>query len=201
MEPLGIDGAWTISPQIHRDNRGSFLEWYSGGEFTDNLGYRFEVAQVNCAVSRRGAIRGIHFTDVPPGQAKYVMCVSGAAVDVVVDLRIGSPCYGQWATVRLDDQARRGLFVSEGLGHGLMALTPEATVLYMCSSTYSPAREHSVHPLDPALGIAWPSDIKPVLSQKDAHAPGLAEARKAGLLPRYEDCLAFARDRIHAGAG
>jgi len=192
MEPLGIAGAWIVSPRIHQDNRGCFFEWFRGDDFDDALGYQFRLAQINCVVSRRGALRGIHFTDVPPGQAKYVMCASGAVIDVVVDLRVGSPSFGGWELVHLDDQTRRAVFVSEGLGHGFMALTAEATVAYLCSTPYAAAREHGVHLLDPGLGIAWPKGVGVTLSERDADAPSLDEARRAGLLPAYADCTALA---------
>ena len=150
------------------------------------------MAQVNCSVSVRGAIRGIHFSDIPPGQAKYVTCISGAILDVVVDLRVGSPGYGRWAAVPLDAKSRRAVFIAEGLGHAFMTLSDEATAVYLCSTPYAPAREHGVHPLDPDIGIAWPEDVPPILSDKDAAAPSLAAARAAGQLPDYADCLAFA---------
>jgi dTDP-4-dehydrorhamnose 3,5-epimerase len=191
MDPLSIEGAWVVTPPVHSDARGSFLELFRGDELSGVLGYRMEIAQVNCSVSRRGVIRGIHFADVPPGQAKYVSCVSGAILDVVVDLRVGSPGYGRWEAVRLDDGNRRSVLVSEGLGHGFMALSETATAVYLCSTPYAPGREHGVHPLDLALGIAWPAGSEPVLSDKDAAAPSLAEASEAGLLPRYGDCLAY----------
>ncbi len=201
MDPLSIEGAWVITPPIRSDARGIFLEMFSGGQLLDTLGYRLDVAQVNCSVSRRGVIRGIHFADVPPGQAKYVSCVSGAILDVVVDLRVGSPSYGQWEAVRLDDDDRRSLLVSEGLGHAFMALSESATTVYLCSTPYAPAREHGVHPLDPAVGIAWPTGSEPVLSDKDAAAPSLAEAHEAGLLPRYSDCLAYTASLRNRTAG
>jgi dTDP-4-dehydrorhamnose 3,5-epimerase len=191
MEPLGIEGAWTVTPRINRDNRGSFLEWFRHDEFARAAGYQFCLAQVNCSVSRYRTLRGIHFSDVPPGQAKYVMCVSGAVIDVVVDLRVGSPGFGQWEAVRLDDQTRRAVFISEGLGHGFMADSPEATVMYLCSTPYAPGREHGIYPLDPTLGIHWPSGAEPILSEKDAKAPSLHEAQLGGLLPVYEECTAF----------
>jgi dTDP-4-dehydrorhamnose 3,5-epimerase len=142
-------------------------------------------------VSRRGAIRGVHFADVPPGQAKYVSCVRGAIIDVVVDLRVGSPGLGRWEAVRLDDENRRSVFIAEGLGHAFMALTDECTVVYMCSTPYTPGREHGVNPLDPAIGISWPADVKAVLSPKDAASPSLAEALRSSLLPQYLDCAAY----------
>ena len=192
MEPLGIDGAWLFTPRIHHDNRGSFLESFRCTEFAEALGYTFGLAQANCAVSYRGALRGIHFADVPPGQAKYVMCVSGAILDVVVDVRVGSQGYGGWETVRLDDKDRRALFLAEGLGHSFMTLSDQATVVYLCSTPFAPGREHGVHPLDSALGIPWPTDVTPILSEKDAAAPTIHEAQRAGLLPRYADCVAYA---------
>lgn len=142
---MGIDGAWTFTPRIYPDNRGSFHEWFRAAEFAADLGYRFELAQANCSLSQRGVIRGIHYTEVPPGQAKYVVCPSGAILDVVIDLRLGSPTYGRWEAVRLDDQTRRAVFISEGLGHAFAALSPQATVMYLCSTPYAPGVEHGVH--------------------------------------------------------
>ena len=192
MEPLSIDGAWAFTPPIHRDDRGSFHEWFRGDDFTDTLGYPLEIAQGNCSVSRRGVIRGIHFADVPPGQAKYVSCVAGAILDVVVDLRVGSPTYAAWAAIQLDEENHRTVFLSEGLGHSFMALSDQATVLYLCSTPYAPGREHSVDALDPDIAIDWPADVKPILSEKDAAAPSLRDAHSAGILPDYAACLAYA---------
>ena len=132
--------------------RGSFHESFRGDEVAADLGYRFNVAQANWSVSQRGVIRGVHFADVPPGQAKYVSCVRGAIIDVVVDLRVGSPGFGHTEAVRLDDENRRSVYLAEGLGHAFMALTAECTVVYLCSTPYMPGREHGVNPLDPALG-------------------------------------------------
>jgi dTDP-4-dehydrorhamnose 3,5-epimerase len=193
VQSLGIEGAWVYEPRVYDDDRGSFAEAFRGAEFAADLGYRLDVAQVNCSVSRRGVIRGIHYADVPPGQAKYVTCVAGAILDVIVDLRTDSPSFGKWEAVRLDSIARRAVFLAEGLGHAFTALTDGATALYLCSTPYAPGREHGVHPLDPAIGIAWPADEgwAPVLSEKDAAAPMLEEALAAGQLPRYEDCTAY----------
>jgi dTDP-4-dehydrorhamnose 3,5-epimerase len=192
MQPTGIGGSYVFKPHIYPDNRGSFHEWFRADEFARDLGYRLDLAQANCSVSRRGVIRGIHFTDVPPGQAKYVVCASGSVLDVIVDLRVGSPTYRQWEAVALDDQAGQGVFLAEGLGHGFMALSPQATVMYLCSTGYAPGIEHGVHPLDPELGIAWPRDAEVILSEKDAAAPPVSEAERAGLLPLYTDCMDLA---------
>ena len=194
MESLGVEGAWVFTPQVHHDERGSFLETFRGAEFAADLGYKLDVAQVNCSVSRRGVIRGIHYADVPPGQAKFVTCAAGAVLDVVVDLRAGSPGFGKWEAVRLDDADRQAVFLAEGLGHAFMALTDQATVLYLCSTPYAPGREHGVHPLDPAVGIGWPLGLDGdlLLSAKDAAAPSLEEALQAGALPRYDECVSYA---------
>jgi dTDP-4-dehydrorhamnose 3,5-epimerase len=192
VRPLGLQGAWLFTPQIHTDNRGRFLEWFRAADFAAELGYRLEIEQANCSVSRRGVIRGIHFADVPPGQAKYVTCVSGAILDIAVDIRVGSPSYGRWEAVRLDDEARCALFLSEGLGHAFMALSDQAAVLYLCSTSYAPEHEHGINPLDPALGIPWPADAGPLLSDKDSAAPTLGEARHRGILPDYGACVAHA---------
>ncbi|MEU9553952.1 dTDP-4-dehydrorhamnose 3,5-epimerase [Streptomyces fumanus] len=190
MRSLDIAGSWVLEPKVFPDHRGSFHEWYRGPEFREATGYDLSLAQANCSVSRRGVLRGVHFSDVPPGQAKYVTCVRGAVLDVVADLRTGSPTYGRWEAVRLDEENRHAVFLAEGLGHGFMALTDDATVVYLCSTGYAPGREHGVHPLDPDLGIDWPGGIEPVLSEKDAAAPSLAEAERAGLLPSYAACTA-----------
>ncbi|WP_266382769.1 dTDP-4-dehydrorhamnose 3,5-epimerase [Streptomyces canus] len=191
MKPLSIEGAWVHEPSLFPDERGSFHEWFRGADFRSSTGHDLSLAQANCSVSRRGTLRGVHFADVPPSQAKYVKCVRGAVLDAVVDIRVGSPTYGQWELVRLDDETHASVYLSEGLGHAFLALTDDATVVYLCSEGYAPGREHGIHPLDPELGIEWPADVEPLLSDKDAAAPTLAEAATQGLLPRYEDCVAY----------
>lgn len=190
MQQLGIAGAWQVSPAIHTDRRGSFREWFRADEFAAITGYRFSLAQANCSVSHRGVIRGIHFADVPPGQAKYVVCMSGSVLDVIVDVRVGSPTFGRWVAVQLDT-ARRGVFISEGLGHAFISTSAEATVVYLCSEPYSPASERAVNPLDPAIAIDWPANGLTILSDKDRKAPSLAEAQRDGLLPSYPACVEY----------
>ena len=191
IRELGISGAFELTPTLHGDARGTFLEWYRCDELAQATGVNFTLAQANCSVSAAGVLRGIHFADVPPGQAKYVTCAYGAVLDVVVDIRVGSPTYGAWEAVLLDDQRRRAAFLTEGLGHAFMSLRDGSVVQYLCSTTYAPGREHGVHPLDAEVGIAWPTEdpegrpLMPVLSAKDEQAPTLAAAREQGLLPEY----------------
>ncbi|HVE73584.1 MAG TPA: dTDP-4-dehydrorhamnose 3,5-epimerase [Mycobacteriales bacterium] len=191
VTPLRVEGAWSFTPRQFPDPRGLFLEWFRGDVLAETVGHPLEVRQANHSVSSRGTLRGVHFADVPPGQAKYVYCTRGAVLDVVIDLRVGSPTFGASDAVRLDDVDRKGVYLSEGLGHAFLALTDDVNVTYLCSTTYTPAREHAVHPLDRALALPWPSEAEPLLSDKDAAAPTLAEARAAGLLPSYDACQAY----------
>lgn len=144
VNPLGIEGAWEFVPQQHGDARGLFLEWYKVERMEEAVGHPLALKQGNLSVSAAGVVRGIHFADVPPGQAKYVTCVRGAVLDVIVDVRVGSPTFGRWETVRLDDQDRKAVYLSEGLGHGFCALTDDATVTYLCSEGYAPDRKSVV---------------------------------------------------------
>lgn len=187
MKPIGIPGAWLVEPVLHGDARGVFLEWYRSDAQAEQTGHPLHLAQANLSASSRGSVRGIHFADVPPGQAKYVTCAHGAVLDVIVDIRVGSPTFGEWEAVPLDDESRHAVYLSEGLGHAFCALSDQATIVYLCSTSYAPQREHTVHPLDPDLGIDWPVQ-SPILSGRDAAAPGLAEAADAGLLPAWATC-------------
>ncbi len=197
IRELSVPGAFDVTPQVHSDDRGAFLEWFRSDRFVEATGHPFTIAQANASVSAAGTIRGIHFAELPPGQAKWVTCLSGAVVDVVVDIRLGSPTFGRWEAVLLDDADRRGIYLSEGLGHAFMAIQDDSVVSYLCSAPYAPGREHGVHPLDPAIGIEWPTQdragrpLEPILSAKDDRAPSLAEAERQGLLPTYDAALDF----------
>lgn len=188
---LPIEGAWQLTPRQHADERGVFLEWFRHEAMADVIGRPFELRQANLSVSSAGTLRGIHYADVPPGQAKYVTCVSGAVCDVVVDIRVGSPTFGSWTSVILDDIDRRAVYIGEGLGHAFMALADDTVVAYMCTDVYRPANEHGVNPLDPALAITWPAtgrnghELQITTSEKDAAAPTLAAAQASGALPNY----------------
>jgi dTDP-4-dehydrorhamnose 3,5-epimerase len=191
IEAIGIEGAWLCTPRQFPDERGVFLEWFRNDLLTAQTGRRFDVVQANHSISRRGTVRGLHLTDVPPGQAKYVYCPRGAVLDVVVDVRDGSPTYGKHVAVTLDDAGRQGLFIAEGLAHGFCALTETAEITYLVSTTYDPTVEHSINPRDPDIGIPWPEDIgELVMSDKDRAAPTLEQARTAGTLPSYDACRA-----------
>jgi dTDP-4-dehydrorhamnose 3,5-epimerase len=199
IRELSILGAFEVTPQVHADERGAFAEWFRADRFAEATGHRFTLAQANCSVSAAGTIRGIHFAELPPSQAKYVTCVNGAAWDVVVDIRTGSPTFGRWEAVLLDDVERRAVYLGEGLGHAFLALRDNTVVGYLCSEPYAPGREHGINPLDPEIGIRWPTedpDRRPLryrLSAKDEAAPSLADLRAKGLLPDYGEARAFVR--------
>jgi dTDP-4-dehydrorhamnose 3,5-epimerase len=190
VRELAVPGAFEFTPRVFPDDRGLFVSPFSEDAFLKAVGHSLPLAQTNHSRSRRGVVRGLHYSDVPPGQAKYVYCPRGALFDVVVDIRVGSPTFGAWDAVRLDDVEFRAVYVPEGLAHGVMALEDDSVISYLCSTGYNPAREHGLDPLDPALGLPWPADVEAVLSDKDRTAPSLAEAEAAGMLPSYTDCQA-----------
>lgn len=189
---LAVPGAWEITPQQNTDARGTFFEWFTEREFGEMAGRSFDLRQANCSVSAAGVLRGLHFAQLPPGQAKYVTCVRGAVFDVVVDIRVGSPTYGRWDSVLLDDVDRRSTYISEGLAHGFLSLQDHSTVMYLCSTPYAPTREFAISARDPEIGIDWPmahSQLR--LSDRDADAPGLAAVRATGLLPDWASARNF----------
>ncbi|MET9633202.1 dTDP-4-dehydrorhamnose 3,5-epimerase [Lentzea sp. NPDC006480] len=188
---LKIDGAFEFTPRSFPDDRGVFVSPYQEAAFIEAVGHPLRLAQTNHSVSRAGTIRGIHYADVPPSQAKYVYCPRGSLIDVVVDIRVGSPTFGQWEAVLLTASKCNAVYLAEGLGHAMIALEDDTTMSYLCSTPYNPSGEHGLTPLDPALDLPWPRELEFLLSEKDKAAPTLAEAFEAGTLPRYEDCLAL----------
>lgn len=200
VRALKVPDTYEFSPPAFDDHRGRFVAPFQGEVFTGAVGHPLTVAQVNHSVSARGVIRGVHFAEVPPGQAKYVYCPAGSLIDVVVDVRVGSPTFGVWDSVRLDAGRLNAVYVAEGIGHGFVALEDGTEMVYLCSTGYNPSREHGFDPFDPELGLPWPDGVQPVLSEKDAAAPSLADARSAGLLPDYAECTAY-YERLRSAGG
>jgi dTDP-4-dehydrorhamnose 3,5-epimerase len=191
IEALAVPDAWLCTPRVHGDDRGMFLEWYRGDLLAEAVGRRFDIVQANHSRSKRGVVRGLHYADVPPGQAKFVYCPSGSVLDVIVDLRVGSPTFGAIDSVVLDDVDRRAVFIAEGLGHAFCALQDDTSLTYLVSSVYNPAIERTVSPADAELGLPWPIEAADLeLSDKDRDAPTLAAAIAAGELPSYDACVA-----------
>lgn len=192
IRELSVPDSYEITPVQHSDDRGVFFESYRFDRLAEVIGHPLTLRQANTSVSRQGVVRGIHYADVPLGQAKYVTCLHGAVLDYVVDIRKGSPTFGQWDSVRLDTVDFRSVYLSEGLGHAFIALTEGAVVSYLVSDVYNRDREHGIDPLDEAIGLVFsPEAGEPLLSEKDLKAPGMVEAAESGLLPDWATATAF----------
>jgi dTDP-4-dehydrorhamnose 3,5-epimerase len=196
IRELAVPDSFVLDLVPHGDSRGRFTEWYRADVLAPAVGHPLTLAQANHSVSARGALRGVHFASVPPGQAKYVYCPAGRLLDVVVDLRVGSPTFGVHDAVVLDAERPRAVYLAEGLGHAFLSLADGTSVTYLVSTAYDPAREFTVSPLDAELDLPWPADLELEFSARDRAAPTLAEARTQGLLPTMEQCAArYARLR------
>jgi dTDP-4-dehydrorhamnose 3,5-epimerase len=190
IRELAVPDSYVLDLVPHGDARGRFTEWYRADVLAGAAGFGLTLAQANHSVSARGSLRGVHFALVPPGQAKYVYCPAGRVLDVVVDVRVGSPTFGVHDSVLLDSEQPRAVYLAEGLGHAFVSLTDASSVTYLVSSGYSPGREFGIDPLDPDLALPWPADLEFELSAKDVAAPTLEQAREQGLLPTMAQCSA-----------
>jgi dTDP-4-dehydrorhamnose 3,5-epimerase len=192
IRELSVPDSYEITPKQFADDRGIFLEWYRFDRLEQVVGHSLNLRQANTSVSQRGVVRGIHYSDVPPGQGKYVTVTHGAGIDFVVDIREGSPTFGQWDSVVLDTIDRRAVYVAEGLGHAFIALTDDATLTYLVSDIYKPNVEHDINVLDPQIGLVFPPELGDlVLSPKDKEAPTLAQRLADGSLPSYKVLTAY----------
>jgi dTDP-4-dehydrorhamnose 3,5-epimerase len=190
IRELAVPDSYVLDLVPHGDPRGRFTEWYRADVLAGATGFGLTLAQANHSVSARGVLRGVHFALVPPGQAKYVYCPAGRVLDIVVDIRVGSPSFGVHDSVVLDSDEPRAVYLAEGLGHAFLSLADGSSVTYLVSSGYDPGREFGVSPMDPALALPWPQDVEFELSAKDRAAPTLEQARDQGLLPTMEQCAA-----------
>jgi epimerase EvaD len=190
---LAVSGAFVFTPEIFPDDRGLFVSPLQESALLNTVGATaFSAAQVSFSRSRRGVVRGVHYTRTPPGCAKYVHCPHGRALDIVVDLRTGSPTFGRCDTVLLDSDEARAVYLPIGVGHAFVALADDTVVSYLLSIAYDPRLEAAVSVTDPALALPIPDDVDPVLSTRDSAAPTLADAGLAGLLPDYATCRQLA---------
>lgn len=184
LKPLGIKGAWVATSPVRTDNRGSFREWFKSADILAATGLDFSVAQANLSESKRGVVRGIHYSLAEVGQAKWVTCVTGSIKDVVVDIRPGSATFGKYEFVDLAGGDGQVVLIGAGLGHGFVSMVDGSTVAYLVTSPFSPTEEFEINPLDPAIGIEWGLLKKELLlSQKDLDAPSLADRASEGKLP------------------
>ncbi|WP_089114105.1 dTDP-4-dehydrorhamnose 3,5-epimerase family protein [Streptomyces sp. SS07] len=187
---LGVVGAHVFTPQVFADSRGAFVSPFQEEVFVRQTGHRlFPVEQISHSRSRRGVVRGVHFTRTPPGMAKYVYCPRGRALDIIVDLRRGSPTFGRHATVVLDPVDFRAVYFPVGLGHAFVALEDDTVMAYTLSLAYAPENELALSVYDPDLALPLPEDIEPVVSERDRVAQSLEQALESGVLPDYEQCL------------
>jgi len=189
VRQLAVEGALEFTPRVFPDDRGLFVSPFQGPAFTEaHGGPLFQVAQTNHSKSRRGVVRGVHFTVTPPGSEKYVYCANGAALDIVVDIRVGSPTFGKCDAVLMDQVHFRSAYFPMGVGHAFVALREDTVMSYLVSSSYVAENELAISPLDPELRLPIPDDIDPVMSDRDRDAVTLAEALERGMLPDYELC-------------
>lgn len=183
---LAVAGAYEFQPPVFPDERGLFLSPFQESAFVEAVGHRvFPVAQTSYSVSRRGVVRGVHFTATPPGTAKYVYSPQGTVLDIVVDIRVGSPTFGRSEAVLLDQESHRAVYFPVGVGHLFVALADDSVMCYTLSTEYVADNELALAPLDPELRLPIPDGVEPILSERDRAAPTLAQARAAGILPNY----------------
>ena len=190
VTPLQIDGSWLIELSKFQDSRGFFFESFREDVAEKHFGRKFQVKQSNTSVSKKGSVRGIHYALVPPGQAKYVQCQKGSIIDYVIDIRIGSPTFSQFAEIKLSADKPQAIFIEEGLAHAFVALENKTVVSYYVTEQYNPHKEKGINPFDKTLNVKWP-DIDLILSEKDKQAINLEEAKNQGLLPSFDECKKF----------
>jgi dTDP-4-dehydrorhamnose 3,5-epimerase len=185
LTPLGIDGVWLAESAVWSDERGFFREWFKSEDVIAATGRQFGIEQANFSLSSAGTLRGIHYSIAPRGQAKWITCVSGSIQDVIVDIRPDSKTFGQWVDVELKGDSGKAVLISEGLGHGFLALEDNTAVAYLVSTPFSPKDEFEINPLDEKIGIKWGMDLSSLkISEKDKIAPALAERLTEGKLPK-----------------
>jgi dTDP-4-dehydrorhamnose 3,5-epimerase len=189
-QPLKIPGSWKIEFQKFDDNRGFFYESFKEEDFKKLIGRNLNIKQTNTSSSSKGSVRGIHYALVPPSQAKLVQCQRGSIKDYVIDIRVGSPTFGQFEEIELNENSASAVFIEEGLAHAFVALENQTVVTYFVTEKYNPEREKGINPFDKTLNVKWP-DLELILSEKDKQAISLDEAKIQGLLPSFDECQKF----------
>lgn len=183
---LNISGSWLIEFNKFEDNRGFFYESFRSDFIFDKLKRKFEIKQTNTSYSSKGSLRGLHYALIPPSQAKYIQCQKGSILDFIIDIRIGSPTFGKFQMIELNEKSAKAIFIEEGLAHAFVAMQDETIVTYYVNQTYNPDKEKGINPFDKELNITWPNlDLK--LSAKDEKEISLNEAKNLNLLPIYSE--------------
>ncbi|HWD96363.1 MAG TPA: dTDP-4-dehydrorhamnose 3,5-epimerase family protein [Acidimicrobiales bacterium] len=183
---LSIPGAYVLDSAVWGDDRGFFREWFKRPDL-DALGISFAIEQANLSMSRRGVVRGLHYSIAPEGQAKLVTCAYGELDDVIVDVRVGSPAFGRVEVVQLAANEERSVLLPAGTAHGFCVRSEHAALSYLLSSPFNPEMELEINPFDEALDIPWRLKDPAIMSDKDAQAPSLSDRVAAGQLPTYLD--------------
>ena len=190
FEELAIPGVWKAFSGKLDDQRGSFSEWYRSEEISLATGLDFNVRQGNVSFSKRGVVRGIHYSLASLGQAKWVTCLLGSVVDFIVDIRINSPTFGKWIALELNGNNGLAVLIPSGLGHAFVSLEDDSCFAYLLTSSYSPSYEYAINPLDSTLKIDWGIGTNELhFSQKDREAPSLNDQMHANLLPIFQNPL------------
>jgi dTDP-4-dehydrorhamnose 3,5-epimerase len=186
LQELSVVGAYVATHRVFPDERGLFREWFKAEEIA-SVSEDFSVQQANYSKSIKGVIRGIHYSLAPQGQSKVVTCASGKIVDVLVDLRLGSPSYLKSEYLELSEDSGKVVYIPSGVGHGFIVESKSAAVVYLTSSSYAPEYEKAICPTDRELGISWPIPVGEagIISKADSDAPTLAQAKESGALPTF----------------
>src|ERR671920_1827759 len=178
-----LPGVLVVEPNVFGDERGFFMETWNAARY-DEAGLPYRFVQDNLSFSQRGVLRGLHFQN-PDQQGKLVQVLQGEVFDVAVDIRVGSPRFGEWEGIILSSENKRQFYVPEGFAHGFLVTGDTALFSYKCTAKYNPSAEGYVLWNDPEIGIRWPLEAPPTLSEKDQAAPPLAEI-PTERLPRYK---------------
>jgi len=184
VRELSIPGAFVLESPVWADERGYFREWFKRDDL-EEIGVNFPIHQANLSMSRRGVVRGLHYSLAPEGQAKLVTCAYGELDDVIVDVRVGSPTYGRVEVVHLAAGEERAVLLPGGAAHGFCVTSELGALSYLLSSPFNPAKELEINPFDATLDVPWPLMGDAIVSKKDTDAPTLDERLSAGQLPRY----------------
>jgi len=186
IQPLGIDGCFLINHDVFPDERGLFREWFKASAL-EEMGIEFRIAQANFSVSKRGVIRGLHYSLAPEGQSKLVTCVQGGILDHLVDIRVGSPTYLEKVCVELEWNSGYSVLIASGVAHGFSVPRETSAISYLTTSEFSSSFEKGINPLDRNLNIDWrlPESIGGVISMVDLEARDFEFALHNDLLPMY----------------
>lgn len=180
-----IKGAWIIDSVRHGDDRGWFQELFKISTVKNATGLDFTPVQINVSHSLQGVVRGIHYSIAPEGQAKYVSVLDGEIDDYIIDVRIGSPTFGQWEKIRLSETQGNSVLLGTDLAHAFQVISPQATVCYAVTAEFNPDAEKAINPNCTELKVQWNRDYPISISPKDESAPTLTIQQSKFLLPRY----------------